>query len=273
VELADDRAGEGGELGGHVQKVRKGEDERRRGRGSGGEAEDAGLAVDREGAGLGADALLEVGEQGAGAGEDTLVGFVVEVVRVFATMVREDGADVAVGAVELEAAQVHGAGTLRRGSLRCKRRGLSGGGLLAMLAAMELLAALWQDYAERTPQARAIHAALAEVGEVVVNDHVALRGFAGTRLGIEELAGRFVREGWRFAGEYRFVEKKLDARHLAHPEPGRPKIFLSELRVGGVFAAAARGGGADGGAGAAGAGDRAAMDGELRGGRGAARGE
>ena len=101
-----------------------------------------------------------------------------------------------------------------------------------MLAAMELLAALWQDYAERTPQARAIHAALAEVGEVVVNDHVALRGFAGTRLGIEELAGRFLREGWRFAGEYRFVEKKLDARHLAHPEPGRPKIFLSELRVG-----------------------------------------
>ena len=57
-----------------------------------------------------------------------------------------------------------------------------------MLAAMELLAALWQDYAERTPQARAIHAALAEAGEVVVNDHIALRGLAGTRLGIEELA-------------------------------------------------------------------------------------
>lgn len=101
-----------------------------------------------------------------------------------------------------------------------------------MLAAMELLAALWQDYAERTPQARAIHAALAGAGEVVVNDHIALRGLAGTRMGIEELAAPFVREGWRFAGEYRFVEKKLDARHLAHPEPGRPKIFISELRVG-----------------------------------------
>lgn len=101
-----------------------------------------------------------------------------------------------------------------------------------MLAAMELLAALWQDYAERTPQARAIHAALAEAGEVVVNDHIALRGLAGTRMGIEELAAPFVRAGWKFAGEYRFVEKKLDARHLAHPEPGRPKIFISELRVG-----------------------------------------
>jgi hypothetical protein len=101
-----------------------------------------------------------------------------------------------------------------------------------MLAAMELLAALWQDYAERTPQARAIHAALAEAGEQVVNDHIALRGFAGTRLGIEELAAPFVREGWRFAGSYRFAEKRLDARHLAHPQAGRPKIFISELRVG-----------------------------------------
>jgi hypothetical protein len=97
---------------------------------------------------------------------------------------------------------------------------------------MELLAALWQDHAERTPQARAIHAALAEAGEVVVNDHIALRGFAGTRMGIEDLAATYVREGWKFAGEYRFVEKKLDARHLAHPEAGRPKIFISELRVG-----------------------------------------
>lgn len=101
-----------------------------------------------------------------------------------------------------------------------------------MLAAMELLAALWEDYAERTPQARAIHDELGAAGEVVVNDHIALRGFAGTRLGIEELAGPFVRAGWRFAGRYRFVEKQLDARHLAHPEPGRPKIFISELRVG-----------------------------------------
>ncbi len=101
-----------------------------------------------------------------------------------------------------------------------------------MLAAMELLAALWQDYAERTPQARAIHAALAEAGEVVVNDHIALRGLAGTRLGIEELAAPFVRAGWRFAGRYHFAQKRLDARHLAHPEPGRPKVFISELRVG-----------------------------------------
>ena len=101
-----------------------------------------------------------------------------------------------------------------------------------MLPAMELLAALWEDYAGRNPQARAIHEGLVARGEVVVNDHIALRGFAGTRLGIEELAAPFVRAGWQFAGSYRFVEKKLDARHLAHPEPGRPKIFISELRVG-----------------------------------------
>jgi len=97
---------------------------------------------------------------------------------------------------------------------------------------MELLAALWEDYVTRTPQARAIRGGLAALGETVVDDHVALRGFAGTRMGLEELAAPFLRAGWRIAGSYRFAEKKLDARHLAHPEAGRPKIFISELRVG-----------------------------------------
>ena len=55
VQLAGDRAGEGGELGEHVRKVREGEDERLRGVGGAGEADDAGQAVDREGADLEAE--------------------------------------------------------------------------------------------------------------------------------------------------------------------------------------------------------------------------
>ncbi len=103
-----------------------------------------------------------------------------------------------------------------------------------MLGRMELTALLdwlWEDYATRTPQARQIHALLAAAGETVVNDHVALRGFAGARLGIDELAAPFVRAGSRAAGRYACAAKTLDARHYAHQDPRLPKIFISELRV------------------------------------------
>jgi hypothetical protein len=104
-----------------------------------------------------------------------------------------------------------------------------------MLAAMDLdalLARLWTDYAAITPQAAAIRGALAAAGEVVVDDHLALRTLDDPRLGIDRAAAPFVAAGYRAAGRYRFVEKKLDARHYAHPDPARPKLFVSALRVG-----------------------------------------
>ena len=42
----------------------------------------------------------------------------------------------------------------------------------------ELLDALWRDYVATTPQAARIHQLLGERGELVRNDHVALRTFA-----------------------------------------------------------------------------------------------
>lgn len=95
-----------------------------------------------------------------------------------------------------------------------------------------LLQALWDDYADLNPQARRIHALLADEGEVVVNDHIALRTFDDPRVDLEVLAAPFERAGYRAAGAYRFAEKKLRARHWEHPDPARPKLFISALELG-----------------------------------------
>ncbi len=93
----------------------------------------------------------------------------------------------------------------------------------------ELLGRLWSDYAAINPQARQIHGILRARGETVVNDHIALRTFSGPQIGLEVLARAFVGFGYRAAGEYEFPRKKLRARHYLHPDPERPKIFISEL--------------------------------------------
>jgi hypothetical protein len=93
----------------------------------------------------------------------------------------------------------------------------------------ELLARLWRDYADLNPQAAAIHALLAGEGATIVNDHIALRTFGDPRVDIDALARPFVRAGYRAAGEYRFREKKLVARHFAHDDPELPLVFVSEL--------------------------------------------
>lgn len=93
----------------------------------------------------------------------------------------------------------------------------------------EMFARLWRDYAAINPQAGAIHALLAGEGATIVNDHVALRTFGDPRVGIDALARPFVRAGYRAAGDYRFCEKKLVARHFAHEDPGLPLVFVSEL--------------------------------------------
>jgi hypothetical protein len=96
----------------------------------------------------------------------------------------------------------------------------------------ELLDHLWADYVALTPQAERIHALLAARGETIVNDHVALRGLGIANLGIAALAKPFEAVGYRDAGaHYRFDDKKLVARYWKHPDPGVPKVFISELVV------------------------------------------
>lgn len=103
----------------------------------------------------------------------------------------------------------------------------------------QLLDALWADYVASTPQADRIHQLLAERGEVVRNDHVALRTYALPGIGLAALAKPFEALGWvQQADRYHFADKKLDARYWRHPDPALPKVFISELRVMELSAAA-----------------------------------
>jgi hypothetical protein len=99
-------------------------------------------------------------------------------------------------------------------------------------AADALLDALWRDYVAITPLAARVHDLLTARGEVIVNDHVALRSFGVPGLGLDALARPFERLGWRGVDRYAFPAKHLVARAYRHPDPARPKIFISELVVG-----------------------------------------
>lgn len=89
---------------------------------------------------------------------------------------------------------------------------------------------LWQQYTDINPQAETIHDLLKQRGENVINDHVALRTFNTTKLGIDTLSQHFIAMGYEKMGDYDFVAKKLRAYHFEHCEnPNHPKIFISEL--------------------------------------------
>jgi hypothetical protein len=94
-----------------------------------------------------------------------------------------------------------------------------------------LLNLMWDDYRRLNPQAGRIHALLELRGEKVINDHIALRTFADSRVNIDRMSEPFVSGGYREAGRYDFPEKKLTARHYEHKDPLLPKVFISELRL------------------------------------------
>lgn len=100
-----------------------------------------------------------------------------------------------------------------------------------MTDADALLAALWDDYVAITPLAARVHALLEARGETIVNDHVALRTYGVPGLGIDALARPFERLGWAPRDRYRFDDKHLVARYWQHPDPARPKVFISELVI------------------------------------------
>ena len=102
----------------------------------------------------------------------------------------------------------------------------------------ELFEALWADYTAITPQAERIHALLADRGEHVANDHVALRTYGAPGIGIAALARPFEAVGYEPRESYRFEDKKLAARYWQHPDPTRPKVFISELCIAELSAAA-----------------------------------
>ncbi len=102
----------------------------------------------------------------------------------------------------------------------------------------DLFERMWAGYCALTPQATRVHALLAARGELVHNDHVALRTFDRAPVGLEALARVFVAAGYKPGGEYHFPEKKLRARHYEPPHVDLPKVFISELCVAEFSAAA-----------------------------------
>ncbi|PCC69646.1 succinyldiaminopimelate aminotransferase [Nannocystis exedens] len=108
-------------------------------------------------------------------------------------------------------------------------RAAAASAILAPVELHDLLERLRRDYAALNPQVERIDALLAEAGEHVVHDHLALRTWGDSRCDIDVLARPFVRAGYRAAGAYRFAEKRLVARHFAHDDPHLPLVFVSEL--------------------------------------------
>ena len=102
-----------------------------------------------------------------------------------------------------------------------------------------LLAALWRDYVASTPQAARIHALLEARGEVIVNDHVALRSYGRPGVDKAALAAPFLDLGWQPRDDYRFADKHLRATYFQHADPTLPKIFISELLIDELSPAAA----------------------------------
>lgn len=95
----------------------------------------------------------------------------------------------------------------------------------------EIFARLWRQYTQDNPTAAKIHRLFTELGEIVVNDHIALRTFDDPRVSIDVLAKPFIQNGYREGGHYDFPVKKLFARHYEHDKPHMPKVFISELQL------------------------------------------
>lgn len=94
-----------------------------------------------------------------------------------------------------------------------------------------LLTSMWDDYSTQNPQTKKIHDLFIAQGNKVVNDHIALRTFNDPRVGITQLSKSFLASGYVEKDDYQFIEKKLYAKHFEHPDPLKPKVFISELKL------------------------------------------
>ena len=99
------------------------------------------------------------------------------------------------------------------------------------MSEIQLLKNLWQQYIKYNPEVKAIYGLFSKTNNKVINDHIALRTIEDPRIDIEVLARPFIHEGYCQGGEYHFPLKKLYAKHYQHPDPDRPKIFISQLLI------------------------------------------
>ncbi len=88
---------------------------------------------------------------------------------------------------------------------------------------------LWKNYVDLTPLAHRVKTLLEKEGEVIENDHIALRTFNLPETNIDVVSNAFLRLGYIEKGEYHFEQKKLYAKHFEHKDGIYPKVFISEL--------------------------------------------
>jgi hypothetical protein len=98
------------------------------------------------------------------------------------------------------------------------------------VTSVDLLDLLWRDYVAVAPQAEGIHAILTGRGEILCNDHVALRTFAVPGIGGEALARPFAALGWRPGERYDFLGG-VQACAWQHDDPALPTVLISELAI------------------------------------------
>lgn len=93
----------------------------------------------------------------------------------------------------------------------------------------ELLDVLWRDYTAATPQAARIRQLLTQHGELLCDDHIALRSYGAPGVGMAALARPFEARGWHARERYRRAGGHLRACYWQHDDPALPKVFISEL--------------------------------------------
>ncbi len=101
-----------------------------------------------------------------------------------------------------------------------------------MYKAHKIFEPIWQDYQNQNPLVRKIYELFIDLGEEVVNDHIAFRTFNDPRVNIDVLAQQFVDAGYEFKGDYHFKQKKLYAKHFELTGfNDAPRVFISELKL------------------------------------------
>mgnify|MGYP002639606850 CR=1 FL=1 len=101
-----------------------------------------------------------------------------------------------------------------------------------MEKAQKLFDPIWEDYLKQNPHVKKIYELFTDLGERVVNDHIAFRTYNDPRINIDVLAQQFIEAGYEFKGEYQFEQKKLYAKHFELAGfKDAPRIFISELKL------------------------------------------
>lgn len=99
------------------------------------------------------------------------------------------------------------------------------------MSTQSLFQKLWDQYTQLTPQANDIKKLFEDAGEIVSNDHIALRTFSDARVNLNKLSQAFLKLGYEEKAQYRFEKKKLNAKHFEHPDGISPKVFISQLEL------------------------------------------